>query len=70
MCLGAPQSKSVSSTDSQPTEERQGPSGGYATQGGVDAKRRRCEEKDPSHYVRFLHQKAHGKIRANHIRGY
>ncbi|KAJ8374436.1 hypothetical protein SKAU_G00050160 [Synaphobranchus kaupii] len=50
---GAPsRSKSVSSTDSQPPEERQGPSGGYAAQGGVDAKRRRCDEKDalPSHY--------------------
>ncbi|XP_023699533.1 transducin-like enhancer protein 4 isoform X2 [Paramormyrops kingsleyae] len=45
-------SKSVSSTDSQPPEERQGPSGGFSSQGGGDGKRRRCEEKDtlPSHY--------------------
>ncbi|KAL4597531.1 transducin-like enhancer protein 4 isoform X1, partial [Arapaima gigas] len=45
-------SKSVSSTDSQPVEERQGPSGGYSAQGGADSKRRRCEEKEtlPSHY--------------------
>ncbi|KPP67030.1 transducin-like enhancer protein 4-like [Scleropages formosus] len=51
---GAPsRSKSVSSTDSQPVEERQGPSGGYSAQGGADGKRRRCEEKEtlPSHYV-------------------
>lgn len=42
------QSKSVSSTDSQPTEERQGPSGGYsALQGGAEAKRRRCDDKEP-----------------------
>ncbi|KAJ8419027.1 hypothetical protein AAFF_G00005260 [Aldrovandia affinis] len=50
---GAPsRSKSVSSTDSQPAEERQGPSGAYTAQGGVDAKRRRCDEKDalPAHY--------------------
>uniref|UniRef100_A0A8C9QW39 Transducin-like enhancer protein 4 n=1 Tax=Scleropages formosus TaxID=113540 RepID=A0A8C9QW39_SCLFO len=50
---GAPsRSKSVSSTDSQPVEERQGPSGGYSAQGGADGKRRRCEEKEtlPSHY--------------------
>ncbi|KAK6314189.1 hypothetical protein J4Q44_G00156480 [Coregonus suidteri] len=46
---GAPsRSKSVSSTDSQPVEERQGPSGGYSSsQGGGDAKRRRCEDKEP-----------------------
>ncbi|KAJ8277254.1 hypothetical protein GJAV_G00073140 [Gymnothorax javanicus] len=45
-------SKSVSSTDSPPPEERQGPSGGYATQSGIDAKRRRCDDKDalPAHY--------------------
>lgn len=46
------QSKSVSSTDSQPTEERQGPSGGYSSmQGGAEAKRRRCDDKEslPSH---------------------
>lgn len=46
------QSKSVSSTDSQPTEERQGPSGGYAAlQGGAEAKRRRCDDKEalPQH---------------------
>ncbi|XP_073718397.1 transducin-like enhancer protein 4 isoform X1 [Misgurnus anguillicaudatus] len=50
---GAPsRSKSVSSTDSQVTEDRQGPSGSYASQTGGDAKRRRCDEKDvlPSHY--------------------
>ncbi|MEQ2169040.1 hypothetical protein GOODEAATRI_020790 [Goodea atripinnis] len=42
------QSKSVSSTDSQPTEEHQGPSGGYsALQGGAEAKRRRCDDKEP-----------------------
>ncbi|XP_028855521.1 transducin-like enhancer protein 4 isoform X2 [Denticeps clupeoides] len=49
---GAPsRSKSVSSTDSQPAEERQGPSGAYSVQGD-DHKRKRCEEKDvlPSHY--------------------
>ncbi|PWA20856.1 hypothetical protein CCH79_00007197, partial [Gambusia affinis] len=50
---GAPsRSKSVSSTDSQPTEERQGPSGGYAAlQGGAEAKRRRCDDKEalPQH---------------------
>ncbi|XP_014843504.1 protein groucho-1 isoform X1 [Poecilia latipinna] len=46
---GAPsRSKSVSSTDSQPAEERQGPSGGYsALQGGAEAKRRRCDDKEP-----------------------
>ncbi|XP_034738069.1 transducin-like enhancer protein 1 [Etheostoma cragini] len=46
---GAPsRSKSVSSTDSQPTEERQGPSGGYSSsQGGAEAKRRRCDDKEP-----------------------
>ncbi|KAK7889739.1 hypothetical protein WMY93_025299 [Mugilogobius chulae] len=45
---GAPsRSKSVSSTDSQPNEERQGPSGGYSSsQGGAEAKRRRCEDKE------------------------
>ncbi|XP_028977380.2 transducin-like enhancer protein 4 isoform X2 [Esox lucius] len=51
---GAPsRSKSVSSTDSQPVEERQGPSGGYSSsQGGNDSKRRRCEDKEalPPHY--------------------
>lgn len=41
------QSKSASSTDSQPAEERQGPSGGYASQGGAEAKRRRCDDKEP-----------------------
>ncbi|KAM7388297.1 hypothetical protein PAMP_024483 [Pampus punctatissimus] len=41
------ESKSVSSTDSQPTEERQGPSGGYSSsQGGAEAKRRRCDDKE------------------------
>lgn len=49
------QSKSVSSTDSQPTEERQGPSGGYSSsQGGAEAKRRRCDDKEslpPHSYV-------------------
>nr|XP_046208603.1 transducin-like enhancer protein 4 isoform X6 [Oncorhynchus gorbuscha] len=41
-------SKSVSSTDSQQVEERQGPSGGYSSsQGGGDAKRRRCDDKEP-----------------------
>ncbi|KAJ4943428.1 hypothetical protein JOQ06_005929, partial [Pogonophryne albipinna] len=41
-------SKSVSSTDSQPNEERQGPSGGYSSsQGGAEAKRRRCDDKEP-----------------------
>ncbi|XP_071010096.1 transducin-like enhancer protein 4 isoform X3 [Oncorhynchus clarkii lewisi] len=45
---GAPsRSKSVSSTDSQPVEERQGPSGGYASSQGGDAKRRRCDDKEP-----------------------
>ncbi|KAK1897467.1 Transducin-like enhancer protein 4, partial [Dissostichus eleginoides] len=46
---GAPsRSKSVSSTDSQPNEERQGPSGGYSSsQGGAEAKRRRCDDKEP-----------------------
>ncbi|XP_077391632.1 transducin-like enhancer protein 4 isoform X3 [Festucalex cinctus] len=46
---GAPsRSKSASSTDSQPPEERQGPSGGYASsQGGAEAKRRRCDDKEP-----------------------
>ncbi|TKS74555.1 Transducin-like enhancer protein 4 [Collichthys lucidus] len=40
-------SKSVSSTDSQPPEERQGPSGGYSSsQGGAEAKRRRCDDKE------------------------
>ncbi|XP_056303554.1 transducin-like enhancer protein 4 isoform X2 [Danio aesculapii] len=50
---GAPsRSKSVSSTDSQAVEDRQGPSGVYSSQAGGDAKRRRCEEKDllQSHY--------------------
>lgn len=42
------QSKSASSTDSQPNEERQGPSGAYSSsQGGAEAKRRRCEDKEP-----------------------
>lgn len=42
------QSKSASSTDSQPPEERQGPSGGYSSsQGGAEAKRRRCDDKEP-----------------------
>ncbi|CAG5861388.1 unnamed protein product, partial [Menidia menidia] len=42
-----PRSKSVSSTDSQPPEERQGPSGGYSSsQGGAEAKRRRCDDKE------------------------
>lgn len=41
------QSKSASSTDSQPAEERQGPSGGYSSQGGAEAKRRRCDDKEP-----------------------
>lgn len=49
------QSKSVSSTDSQPAEERQGPSGGYSSsQGGAEAKRRRCDDKEslpPHSYV-------------------
>nr|XP_029541911.1 transducin-like enhancer protein 4 isoform X2 [Oncorhynchus nerka] len=41
-------SKSVSSTDSQQVEERQGPSGGYSSsQGGGDSKRRRCDDKEP-----------------------
>ncbi|KAI4874901.1 hypothetical protein NFI96_007598 [Prochilodus magdalenae] len=44
-------SKSVSSTDSQAVEERQGPSGVYPSQSSNDAKRRRCDDKDgPSHY--------------------
>uniref|UniRef100_A0A3P9HRA1 TLE family member 2, transcriptional corepressor b n=1 Tax=Oryzias latipes TaxID=8090 RepID=A0A3P9HRA1_ORYLA len=45
---GAPsRSKSVSSTDSQPTEDRQGPSSGFSSsQGGAEAKRRRCDDKD------------------------
>ncbi|KAF4097738.1 hypothetical protein G5714_021746 [Onychostoma macrolepis] len=50
---GAPsRSKSVSSTDSQAAEDRQGPSGVYPSQASSDAKRRRCDEKDvlPSHY--------------------
>ncbi|XP_064791277.1 transducin-like enhancer protein 4 isoform X3 [Oncorhynchus masou masou] len=50
---GAPsRSKSVSSTDSQPVEERQGPSGGYSSSQGGDAKRRRCDDKEslPPHY--------------------
>ncbi|KAF3834842.1 hypothetical protein F7725_027400 [Dissostichus mawsoni] len=35
-------------TDSQPNEERQGPSGGYSSsQGGAEAKRRRCDDKEP-----------------------
>lgn len=47
-CVSPPQSKSASSTDSQPAEERQGPSGGYSSsQGGAEAKRRRCEDKEP-----------------------
>lgn len=42
------QSKSASSTDSQPTEERQGTSGGYSSShGGAEAKRRRCDDKEP-----------------------
>ncbi|XP_042605034.1 transducin-like enhancer protein 4 [Cyprinus carpio] len=50
---GAPsRSKSVSSTDSQAAEDRQGPSGVYSSQASSDAKRRRCDDKDvlPSHY--------------------
>ncbi|TRZ02855.1 hypothetical protein DNTS_026724, partial [Danionella cerebrum] len=50
---GAPsRSKSVSSTDSQAVEERQGPSGVYSSQSSGEAKRRRCDEKDilASHY--------------------
>ncbi|XP_035379095.1 LOW QUALITY PROTEIN: transducin-like enhancer protein 4 [Electrophorus electricus] len=49
---GAPsRSKSVSSTDSQAVEERQGPSGVYPTQSSSDVKRRRCDDKDcPPHY--------------------
>ncbi|XP_060797467.1 transducin-like enhancer protein 4 isoform X1 [Neoarius graeffei] len=49
---GAPsRSKSVSSTDSQVIEERQGPSGVFSSHISNDAKRRRCEDKDgPSHY--------------------
>ncbi|XP_050951286.1 transducin-like enhancer protein 4 isoform X1 [Labeo rohita] len=50
---GAPsRSKSVSSTDSQAAEDRQGPSGVYPSQASNDAKRRRCDEKDilQSHY--------------------
>ncbi|KAM9461325.1 transducin-like enhancer protein 4 isoform 5-T5 [Clarias gariepinus] len=44
-------SKSVSSTDSQAIEERQGPSGVFPSHTSSDAKRRRCEDKDgPSHY--------------------
>lgn len=47
------QSKSVSSTDSQRAEEKQGPSGGeYGGEGSREGKRRRCEDKDPQHYVR------------------
>ncbi|XP_016395805.1 transducin-like enhancer protein 4 [Sinocyclocheilus rhinocerous] len=50
---GAPsRSKSVSSTDSQAAEDRQGPSGVYPSQASSNAKRRRCDEKDvlPCHY--------------------
>ncbi|XP_051979713.1 transducin-like enhancer protein 4 isoform X2 [Xyrauchen texanus] len=50
---GAPsRSKSVSSTDSQAAEDRQGPSGVYSSQTSSDAKRRRCDDKDvlTSHY--------------------
>ncbi|XP_062868394.1 transducin-like enhancer protein 4 isoform X2 [Trichomycterus rosablanca] len=49
---GAPsRSKSVSSTDSQAVEERQGPSGIFASHVSNDAKRRRCDDKEgPSHY--------------------
>ncbi|MCJ8737765.1 hypothetical protein PDJAM_G00027810 [Pangasius djambal] len=49
---GAPsRSKSVSSTDSQAIEERQGPSGVFPSHTSNDAKRRRCDDKDgPSHY--------------------
>ncbi|KTF89264.1 hypothetical protein cypCar_00008401 [Cyprinus carpio] len=50
---GAPsRSKSVSSTDSQAAEDRQGPSGVYSSQASSEAKRRRCDDKDvlPSHY--------------------
>ncbi|XP_076852787.1 transducin-like enhancer protein 4 isoform X1 [Brachyhypopomus gauderio] len=49
---GAPsRSKSVSSTDSQAVEERQGPSCVYPTQSSSEAKRRRCDDKDgPPHY--------------------
>ncbi|XP_041086526.1 transducin-like enhancer protein 4 isoform X3 [Polyodon spathula] len=44
-------SKSVSSTDSQRAEEKQGPSGGdYGGEGSREGKRRRCEDKDPQHY--------------------
>ncbi|CAB1324371.1 unnamed protein product [Coregonus sp. 'balchen'] len=54
--------------DSQPVEERQGPSGGYSSsQGGGDAKRRRCEDKEPlpPHYeptspVGSPHHSPHG----------
>lgn len=55
-----PQSKSASSTDSQAAEERQGPSGSYSTQGGAEAKRRRCEDKEPlapHSYVSALHSR-------------
>ncbi|XP_058871016.1 transducin-like enhancer protein 1 isoform X4 [Acipenser ruthenus] len=48
---GEAQSKSVSSTDSQRAEEKQGPSGGeYGGEGSREGKRRRCEDKDPQHY--------------------
>uniref|UniRef100_H3DDD6 TLE family member 2, transcriptional corepressor b n=1 Tax=Tetraodon nigroviridis TaxID=99883 RepID=H3DDD6_TETNG len=40
-------SKSASSTDSQAAEERQGPSGSYSSQGGAEANRRRCDDKEP-----------------------
>lgn len=57
------QSKSVSSTDSQPPEERQGPSGGYSSsQGGAEAKRRRCDDKEslpPHSYVSAYTEKLH-----------
>lgn len=62
-----PQSKSASSTDSQPAEERQGPSGGYSSsQGGAEAKRRRCEDKEPlapHSYVRAAAQSPHSETR-------
>nr|XP_023653705.1 transducin-like enhancer protein 4 [Paramormyrops kingsleyae] len=46
-------SKSVSSMDSQPTEDRQGPSGVFPAQtAGGDVKRKRCDDKEPptAHY--------------------
>ncbi|XP_018586589.1 transducin-like enhancer protein 1 isoform X3 [Scleropages formosus] len=51
--VGTPsRSKSASSTDSQPTEEPQGPSGVFPVKGAGDVKQKRSDRKDlaPPHY--------------------